>query len=105
MGQIALFELDHTDKSVLPLTDDKALSEILEVPDSQTPSQVLEIPDFNEGKNKADNGSDGSEMEFKVETKDAVRSECGYEHESEFVQSGSHLVALGKHGGRGWFGM
>ena len=96
MGQIDLFEPDLTDKVVSEILDDKALSEILEVPDDQTLSEILEIPDFTDGDDKADNGSDVSELDCKVvETKDAVRSytECGLGNRAEFSQSNSGLVA------------
>ena len=104
MGQIDLFEPDHTEKVVSEILDDKALSEILEVPDDQTLSEILEIPDFTERDNKADNGSDVLELECKVEeTKDAVRldTECGLEHGAEFVESDPDLVAHFQTGERG----
>ena len=104
MGQIDLFEPEHTEKVVSEILDDKALSEILEVPDDQTLSEILEIPDFTERDNKADNGSDVLELECKVEeTKDAVRldTECGLEHGAEFVESDPDLVAHVQTGERG----
>ena len=104
MGQIDLFEPDLTDKVVSEILDDKALSEILEVPDDQTLSEILEIPDFTEGDNKADNGSDVSELDCKVvETKDPVRSytQCGIGHEDEFVECDQGLAAHVQSGKRG----
>lgn len=93
MGQIDLFEPDHTEKAPYDLLDDKALSEILELPDDNTLSEILEIPDSTDGDSKADNDSDISEVDLKVETKDCVRHEWDLDHENEFSLTDSNLVA------------
>ena len=83
MGQIDLFEHDNKDtgkalSEILELPDDdRSISEILELPDdNRSLSEILEIPDLTEGDFKADNDSDVSEFDCKLETKDKVRLEC-----------------------------
>ena len=82
MGQIDLFEHDNKDtgkalSEILELPDDdRSISEILELPDdNRSLSEILEIPDLTEGDFKADNDSDVSELDCKLETKDKVRLE------------------------------
>ena len=83
MGQIDLFEHDNKDtgkalSEILELPDDdRSISEILELhdDDNRSLSEILEIPDLTEGDFKADNDSDVSELDCKLETKDKVRLE------------------------------
>ena len=80
MGQIDLFEPDYKDK---------VLSEIVEIPDDKSVSEILEIADLTDGDLKADNDSDISELECKV---DKVRLECDQKYEAQSSETDLAVV-------------